>query len=78
MSLTYEERYLLEELREYLKRLEKMAPSFPFDLEDIAIEYMAAGFPLIGDTETVNERAASRKAVFEKSEKVDIYIPEEE
>ena len=81
MSLTYEERYLLEELREYLKRVEKMAPSFPFDLEDFAIEYMETGLPFIGDSAPLNERAVARKELFEKNgrqEKIEIYLRDEE
>ena len=80
MSLTYQERYLLEELREYLKRVEKMAPSYPFDLDDFAIEYMEAGFPIIGDeVDQVNEIASARKVLFENGQKakVEIYLPEE-
>ena len=80
MSLTYQERYLLEELREYLKRVEKMAPSYPFDLDDFAVEYMEAGFPIIGDDlDPINERSAARKFLFEngQKEKVEIYLPEE-
>ena len=80
MSLTYQERYLLEELRQYLKRVEKMAPAYPFDLDDFAIEYMEVGFPIIGDeVDLINERAAARKVLFEngQKEKVEIYLPEE-
>jgi len=81
MSLTYEQRYILEELREYLKRVEKMEPLYPFELDDFATEYMETGLPFIGDSEPLNARAAARKELFEKTqrkEKIEIYLRDEE
>ena len=76
MSLTHEQRYLLEELREYLQRVEKVVPRYDIDLDAIAIEYGGSGYK-VQKQDALPDRARQRRSVFIKSE-VKTWIPEEE
>ena len=62
MSLSHEQRYLLEELREYLQRVEKVVPRYDLDLDAFATEYAATGYKLKHNE--MPERAAQRRKVF--------------
>lgn len=80
MSLTHEQRYLLEELREYLRRVEKMAMRYNVELDSFDTNYKETGFHFgQNGVSSVQERAAGRRAVFSRSreeEKVNYYLPE--
>ena len=82
MSLTHEQRYLLEELREYLRRVEKMAARYQIDLDAFATEYSETAHAFTANEKgPVKERASRRRAIFEKDgqqERISIYLPEEE
>ena len=82
MSLTHEQRYLLEELREYLRRVEKMAARYQLDLDAFATEYSETAYAFAASEKSpVKERATHRRAIFQKAgqhENISIYLPEEE
>jgi hypothetical protein len=68
MHLTHEQRYLQEELREYLRRVEKMAERYGIDLDAFVTEYAETGYTF-SVTEKIlpPERARKRRRVFEEA-----------
>jgi hypothetical protein len=79
MSLAHEQRYLLEELREYLRRVEKMTSRYNIDLDHFAIDYQETGYDFNKGASPLQEISANRRRVFSRAaaeEKVNYYQPE--
>jgi hypothetical protein len=79
MSLTHEQRYLLEELREYLRRVEKLAVRHTLNLNDFNVEYSGVSYTYSPRLKSVpHPAAAMRRNVFEKAMKPEdiYYLPE--
>ena len=66
MSLTHEQRYLLEELKLYFVRAESLAVKAGIDLAALTSSYSETALSDIdADKGTIEEKAKQRKLVFE-------------
>ena len=77
MSLSHEQRYLLEELREYLQRVEKMISRYDIDLDNFATDYSGNGYKP-AKTPTLPDGAYKRREIFTRAQHQTTWIPEED
>jgi hypothetical protein len=68
MSLTKEQKQELEQLSTYFRKLEKMALKKGIDLDVFISEYKDDSYAVYA-TESIKEKAADRKKIFEKEGK---------
>ena len=82
MHLTYEQRYLQEELRDYLRRVEHMAERYGIDLDAFVTEYAETGYSFSVTEKIIpSARAQKRRSVFEaaiKTEQANRLVQEED
>lgn len=70
MSLTHEQHYLLEELKEYFVRVEKIAAKNRIELDAMISDYSDSGFSdIVAEKVSIQEKAKLRRSLFEDTSK---------